>query len=213
MAILTQPQLSVLRVRLLDFRRNLNAYVRGIQDQIFKGFAFTPNQAAIKARYEQSLIALNIKLARLDGVIEGRSLDGQLITDAAVRALVESFKPDLDAMQQAVVEWNKSAPLGAVMGTVGNLGNAVTGSLNAVFDIVGSTATTGATAIRWLPWVILGVIVLPPALRVIAKARRQGVDAALESTADELDAAKEKAKTAARNAGQAAVKAGKLLFL
>ena len=212
MAILTQPQLSALRVRLFDFRRVLDNYVKTIQDQIFRGFSLTQNQGAIKARYEQALFALNAKIAKLNGVIEGRSLDGQLVTDEAVRALLEGIKVDLEAVQQAVVDWNKASPVASAISTAANLGSTVMGSLNSVFDVVGGTVSGVSAAVRWLPWVILGFIVLPPALRVVLKARRGGVDAALESTADELDAAKEKAKNAAAAAGRAVVTAGKLLI-
>jgi hypothetical protein len=212
MAILTQPQLSALRVRLLDFRRSLDNYVRTLQDQIFKGFAFTQNQGAIKGRYEQALFALNAKIVKLNGVIEGRSLDGQLVTDAAVRTLLESIKADLDAVQQAVVEWNKASPSAMLADTIANLGGTVFTALNSVFDVVGGTVSGAAAAARWLPWVILGLIVVPPALRVVLKARRGGVDAALESTADELEDVKQKAKNAAAAAGRAALTAGKLLI-
>ena len=212
MAILTQPQLSALRVRLFDFRRTLDNYVKTIQDQIFRGLSFTSNQKAIKARYDQSVFALNTKVERLNGVISGQSLDGQLVTDEAVRALLESIKPDVEAMQQAVVDWNKASPTAIAVNTVANLGGAVFSSLNAVYDVVGGAASTAAAATRWLPWVILGLIVVPPALRVVLKTRKGGIDSALESTADELDAAKEKAKNAAVAAGRAVVAAGKLLI-
>lgn len=212
MAILTQPQLSALRVRLFDFRRVLDNYVKTIQDQIFRGFSLTTSQGAIKARYEQALFALNAKIAKLNGVIEGRSLDGQLVTDEAVRALLEGIKVDLDAVQQSVTDWNKASPVASAISTAANLGSTVMGSLNSVFDVVGGTVSGAAAAARWLPWVILGFIVLPPALRVVLKARRGGVDAALESTADEMDAVKQKAKNAAAAAGRAVVTAGKLLI-
>jgi hypothetical protein len=211
MAILTQPQLSALRVRLYDFRKNLDAYVRSIQDQIIKGFSFTESQKGVKAQYDGALLSLNTKLARLTGVIEGRSLDGQLVTDEAVRALLESFKVDLETMQKAVVEWNRINPIGIAINTVAKLGSAVFSSLDAVFDVVGGAVSGTAAALKWLPWVVLGFIVLPPAIRVAIKARKGGVDAALESTADEMDAVKQKAKEAAASAGRAVVAAGKFL--
>lgn len=213
MAILTQPQLSALRARLYDFKKNLDAYVRGIQGQIIKGFSLTSEQSEIKGRYDAALVSLNTKLSRLTGVIEGRSLDGQLVTDDAVRALLESFKGDLEAMQRAVVEWNKLNPVASALSAVNSLGMAVFGSLDAVFQVVGGAAAGTAAALKWLPWVALGLIVIPPAIRVALKARRSGIDAALESTADEMDAVKQKAKDAASAAGRAAVTAGKLLLV
>ena len=213
MAFLTGPQVYQLKVRLADFKKNVETYVNTIDKQAFAGFTLSEKQREAKARFDQAKGVMQNSISLLNRVILTGTIDGSILTDDAVRNLVSSFEPQLQAMQAAVTEWNKVAPLGSVLGTIDSLNRAVFGSMSAIFDIVGGGFSTLKTAAQWLPWVILVAIVVPPALRVISAGRRKGFDAALDEAAERMDEGKKRVTDAAKAAGNAVVTAGKFLLV
>lgn len=213
MAFLTGPQVYQLKVRLADFKKNVETYVRTIDQQAFASVALSGEQRAARARFDRAKGVMKNSIDLLNRVILTGTIDGSILTDDAVRSLVSSFEPQLQEMQSAVVEWNKVAPLGGVLGTIDSLNRAVFGSMSAVFDLVGGGFSTLKTAAQWLPWVILAAIVVPPALRVIVAGRRKGFDAALDEAAERMDEGKRKVTDAAKAAGNAVVTAGKFLLV
>lgn len=212
MALLKPAELAILKVRLFDFKQALTVYIQNVEGQVFKGLALTPNLSAIKSQFDQAKANLTFSIAKLDGVIAGRTLDGQLVTGEAVNDLIQKISGDLRLLTETVQAWNAASPLGQIAAYLGKLGDATIGAFNALADFGLSLSSSASAIAKWLPWVILGAIALPPLIRIILAGRRGGTSAALEETAGQIETGRRKAGEAAGKAAKGAVTAAKFLI-
>lgn len=75
-------------------------------------------------------------------------------------------------------------------------------TLGLALEAINSLARGGATAVKWLPWLIVGAIVIPFGLRAFGAYKKGGVTAAADYSAGAI----ESGRSAAANAAAAAAK-------
>jgi hypothetical protein len=144
-------------------------------------------QAAVAAAYN----------AAYTGVVNGRNA-----TYDDIVKLVQQLNTAITAYAQWVDKANSSTITALIGSTLG----ATLSALSALVAGVGAGISSLAKIIPYLPWIAVGIFVLPPVLRIIQAGRRGGADAALDESASRLERGRDSLKSGARNAALLAAK-------
>jgi hypothetical protein len=90
------------------------------------------------------------------------------------------------------------APSAIAGRALGNVAGRLFGIGNDMFDAAESILKASANTLKWLPWLILGAVVIPFGIKVYLAKKRGGTDAALEAAGSGISAGRERAVSAAK---------------
>lgn len=204
---ISQKQLNTVVVQLAQFKIKVQDYFKAAQDQIFRGAVYTGNQAAIKAQADQAEADLNQAMVVLDTAVASGSYQGHIITAEDVSNLLSSIRGSLEKYQAAVKAWNDSSPVAVAFTVVSRMFNTAIETLISIQEGFAGAVQTGAKWIPWIPWLIVGAFVVPFALRVWSKKRREGSEAAMDYAAGSIESGRAATGRAARDTAVLAAKA------
>ena len=210
MAQLTLAKLNAAAIRLSEFKSQAQAYFDTTQAQVFRGLVYTGNQAAIKQRADLAIEKYTQSLTTLDSIIYGHVYQGRVPTLSDVEQAAGVTMSALTDYHNAVEEWNQANPGQILMADLAVGYQRSRDTLNSMLDGLSGAVKTVSKWVPWIPWIVVGALVLPSVLRLIAKKRREGTDAALEAGAAEIEMGRARVGRAAGQAASVAVKAAVL---
>lgn len=206
MAALTLVEINTAKVKLARFQQEAQAYFDAVEGKVFSGFAYTENQAEIKARADEARAKFSAAMRDLDMVIVSGSYVGQVASRDDILEVSNKVKTQLENYHAAVQDWNKSNPSAYITGTVAKMFKTAFDTFVDIQQGINATVSTIAKWLPWVPWIVVGAFTLPTILRIIAKQKEEGGTAALRYSADAIDSGRAATGRAATKGAMTAAK-------
>ena len=210
----SQKEIQEQAARIAIFRSQMNQVVAEVT-ALFDAVDESKLTAIVSfgtAKLERDLAATEkaarLSLARAQAAADTGFIGGVTATFDQIKELTIDMGNAVNAYAKAVDAWNKIFPSETLAPILASVRDAVKNVVTGVAGTVG--------LLRYLPYMIVGGAVLffvvPPLIRTIRAGRRGGADAALDVTAQEIDATRAGIGRQYREAQQRAIQVAPLLL-